>query len=427
MLIPHSASAWHRTVPSHSAPKGGHAYNTRGAATGKRSTVFMRRFGAWFALCLAALVLGLLVWKRERHVVHPLQAPPRNASLNDTRDSARLPSQAVRVPLPSPDSAGQIQVCGIGAVRIGLDADALNAYASELIEGADARWRASLLSSDDYRARAVGLYLQGLRYSADNAAAFSDGARRDLVNLAVATHDPAVYAIALHTCRKFPDAAPSGSCQQISAHEWSRIEPLNAVPWLLQAAEARGRGDAAGEATAFEHAAAASASVSYGNSLYSFARASLPDDLTPLQGLLLAERMKGYEAALAEPQDLYLTQYCSSEAVQDQTVRNECGAIAELLVRTGTTLLDLGVGRAIGSRVGWSSSRLAALKDESDALIQEMTLRERMSWECDSIKSTYDLISEGARIGERAAAMESLERSGSTLQERAAQWRDAQR
>jgi hypothetical protein len=376
---------------------------------------------------LLALILVLFIWRHVRPGVAPIQPSQRPAKTPHAPAVARNARPAVPVPLPSPDTEGNIQVCGIGRVRVGPDSDALNAYANELIAEADARWRASLLSSDDYRARAAGLYLQGLRQPADSGARFSDDTRSDLIALAVATHDPAVYAIALQSCLKFPEDTSSGSCPQVSADGWSRIDPHNAVPWLLAAADARARGDAVAEATAFDHAAEATESVSYGSSLYSVARASLPDGITPLQRLLLAEKMIGYEAAWAETHYRYLTQHCSAEAVDDRKVRNECSAVADLLAAHGTTLLDLGEARVIGSRVGWSSARLKRMGDERDALMQELMLQEPPSWGCQEIKRSSELIAEEVRIGERAAAMESLEVSGSTVEERAAQYRDAQR
>jgi hypothetical protein len=161
--------------------------------------------------------------------------------------------------------------------------------------------------------------------------------------------------------------------------------------------------------------------------LYSFAQASLPEDITPLQRLLLAERMMGYQAAWGEPQYHYLTQHCASDAAHDEKVRNECSAIGNLLAEHGTTLLDLGVARTIGTRIGWSSDRLKRMSDERDALMQEAMLEGEPSWECDHIKRSYELVAEGVRIGERAAAMEALEVSGSTIEEKAAQYRDTQR
>jgi hypothetical protein len=113
--------------------------------------------------------------------------------------------------------------------------------------------------------------------------------------------------------------------------------------------------------------------------------------------------------------------------VDDRKVRNECSAVADLLAAHGITLLDLGEARIIGSRVGWSSDRLKRMGDEQDALMQELMLQEQPSWGCQEIKRSSELIAEEVRIGERAAAMELLEVSGSTVEERAAQYRDAQR
>ena len=69
-------------------------------------------------------------------------------------------------------------------------------------------------------------------------------ARDAIVRLASTTDRPEVYALAFYACRWSRQSQP-GACAQLSAEQWARLEPGNAMPWLFAADAAQRRGDAA--------------------------------------------------------------------------------------------------------------------------------------------------------------------------------------
>jgi hypothetical protein len=79
-----------------------------------------------------------------------------------------------------------------------------------------------------------------------------------LVQLALATRDPAIFALANTKCSKtVEEHASSGACPQLTLDQWTRADSDNAVPWLALAAQARRANDKAAEAAAFARAAQA--------------------------------------------------------------------------------------------------------------------------------------------------------------------------
>ena len=198
------------------------------------------------------------------------------------------------------------------------------------------------------------------------------------------------------------------------------MDPDNAVPWLLLAGRARARHDAAAEADAFGHAAASHKIDSYSDSVFAFAEPQLPQDVTPLERAYLATEVVGVEAAIGLPQYSVAGQHCSSDAMHDGIVRQQCSSLAELLVSKGNSLLDLGVGEAIGARAGWPSKRVDELELEQHALMQAMIQQSPSDqdtlWTCDAVSRVNAFMLQRVRLGEVGAARELLERSGETVE-----------
>ena len=86
--------------------------------------------------------------------------------------------------------------------------------------------------------------------------------------------------------------------------------------------------------------------------MYGFAEAALPAEVSPVERSYFATEVIGIEAAQRVAQYTAASQHCSKDAVQDSTVRQQCNAVAELLLK-GPTLLDFGIGASIGARLGW--------------------------------------------------------------------------
>jgi hypothetical protein len=380
-------------------------------------------------LLLAFLVQVL----RSRNEPREIAAAPRSraaaevpapATRAQPSDAAPDTSSIAGVLASRTDDGRSVEVCGFGKVPMEKsDLFGTGKIVNALAQKAQARWQSALLNSDDSRARAVGLLVEATpdfgRAAGESPSA--ELARDSLIQLATGTADPAIYAMATALCTRADGGTASDSCAPISAQQWANIDPDNAVPWLMVAGKARAANDAAGAADALGRAAAAHKSDGYNWSLLSYAQPEMPADVTPTEQYLLATRMIGYEAAWSMPQYPLATKLCTPESVADDSERRNCGALAELLVSHGTTLIDLSVGASIGSHVGWPSERLDPLRQERNALMQ--VLVEPMApdysdqWDCNHVRIGNELLKQIARLGELGAAREALERSGATIEE----------
>lgn len=348
-----------------------------------------------------------------------------------------MPTAAAAVP-KKVDHSGEIDVCGVGKVKLDRDDwTATSKYFDALTKKSRMRWLSALRNSDDYRARATGLYLEGM-LDRDAPQKDPEAARDELAQLAVSTKDPAVYALAYTKCIKSgEDFMSPGACPQLSLDEWTRADSDNAVPWLQLAAKARREGDGAAEAAAFAHAAQAHQYESYNWSLFSFAQPAMPSDVTAADRWYLTTTVIGVEAAMPMPYQPLL-QYCSRDAMADAEVHRQCNALAELMVNKAATLLEFSMGKSLGARAGWPAEVVDHLTQEMQASMQalnQMTPSDpEQQWNCDSVARGNAYMSEWDQLGERALARQAIERSGETAAELArkyteqlAKWmRDAQ-
>lgn len=324
-------------------------------------------------------------------------------------------------PPPKANRAATVEICGQGKIPIeGSDPGAINRHIFELAQGAGTRWLSAMQNSDDLRARLAGLLLEGKITRGDSLHPIAEQTRDAAVQLAAGTVDPAVYAIAMSMCGTYAGTG-TDSCQQISLRRWAQLDPNNAVPWLLLAGYAHQRHNEADEADAFSRAAKANKVDSYSDSLYAFAESELPSDVTPLERSALAMEVIGVEAASWMPQYGIASQHCSTEAMRDSWIQQQCNSLADLLVTKGTNLLDLSTGKKIGARAGWSSERVNQLTQEQSALMQ-VTLQETPSdndelWTCEGVSRFNAYTVQRARLGEVGADRALLERSGETVPE----------
>ena len=66
--------------------------------------------------------------------------------------------------------------------------------------------------------------------------------RETIAKFASTSDDPEVYAVGFYACGSFAPGTAS-QCTQLSAEQWARLDPNNAVPWLYVAREAAKRGE----------------------------------------------------------------------------------------------------------------------------------------------------------------------------------------
>ena len=373
---------------------------------------------------MIAAVLGFAFWLRQR----PGPSLPAPIALASAPAPAPLaPLWPASIPTATSKAfensshSDEIEVCGVGKVKLDRDDwSAANKYLDALTKKSRLRWLAALRNSNDNRARAAGLYLEGV-FDRDSPQKDLDATRDELVQLALATKDGAIYALAHTKCIKsLEDYSSRSACPQLSLDDWARADADNAVPWLQLAAKARREGDGTGEAAAMAHAAQAHQFEPYNWSLFSFAQAAMPDDVTAAHRWVLTTEVIGVEAAMPMPYQL-LFQYCSREAQSDVAVVRQCNALAELMVNNSGTLLDLSVGKGLGARVGWPAERVEKLTQEMKASMQainEMTGSDpAQQWACDSVARGNAYMAQLGELGERGLARQAIERSGESVAE----------
>jgi hypothetical protein len=322
-----------------------------------------------------------------------------------------------------------VEVCGFGKVPLdGNDPFAVGQYIGELASNARNRWLSALLNSGDIRARSAGMFLKDKLTGGGSGLPIEEQTRDALVQLAVGARDPAVYAMTVYACSTYTDSAPTGSCQEITLNTWAQLDSDNAVPWLLLAGKAQAKKDGVAEAAAFSQAAKANRTDAYNFSLYAYSELEMPTDVTPLERWYLSTEVVGIEAATASLHYHVAEKHCSAAAMSDDAIRQQCDALAELLVRNGRNLLDLSIGTNLGARAGWSRDRVADLTEERDALMQAIAQATPSSnndlWTCDGVRRGNVYIGDWAHLGEIGAAREWVDHSGQSVSELAQKQRD---
>ena len=391
-----------------------------------------KRASAFGWLAVAALLIGagaLLLWQRQgpsRAGLSSARALSAIAHAPATLASDRSPpTGSGQPPNTTPTSkaaAHTIEICGSGAVPIPSDDPTeINRYLSARVEPAAQRWETTMLSSDSYRARAVGTYIQAIGNG--NRAEISEQGRNELAQIALEGTDPAVFAIASRACDTDLGKAAPGDCQKLTLQRWTQLDSDNAEPWLLLAADAHSKGALDTESDAVEHAAAAHSFNNYGDSLYAFSAPSLPNDATPFERAWLAAQLIGFVAAWPRPEYGYLRTHCPSTALQDDRVRRQCEALANLLLNKSNTILDLSMSRVMGQQLGWPQPRLDRMKEETNALM--MTSWEDLgtpSWTCRRVDHYNEYFDQLSRMSELAVARQAAARTGVSIPDLARQY-----
>ncbi len=404
-----------------------------------------------FLWLVAALLIGVSVlrlWEEHRAVkaAQPSAQTALAATPMPTRGtgdrSRATDSHSSANPTPPPTAAAHtIEICGSGAVAVASDDPAeINRYVAARMQPAAHRWETTMLSSDSYRARAVGTYIQAMRANSlgpdaactgddaacgrgGNSLAIFEQRRDELAQIALEVSDPAVFAIAARTCEVGLGKPTPGDCQRLTPQRWIQIDSDNAEPWLLLAASAHSQGALDQETEAVEHAAAAHSFNNYGDSLYAFSAPSMPNEATPFERAWLAGQLVGFIAAWPRPEYAYLRTYCSATALKEDRVRRQCEALAQLLRNKGNTILDLSMSRVLGQQLGWPQRQLDHIKEETQALM--MTSWEDPgppSWNCRRVDRYNEYFDQLSRMSELDAARATAAHSGVSIPDLARQF-----
>jgi hypothetical protein len=381
-------------------------------------------------LITAALAaFGVIGWLLHDRGLWPpgpepvLEAAVMQASASATARAALRGAAAARVAALVPAASAtaslasgktgqrEIEVCGLGAVKVeresgGETTDPLEQAQKLRSSTARSAWEAAMAGSPDVRVRAAGLRMAAAARGA------GDAPNDKLARLALDSRDPMVYALAMYQCQ----VPPPGACQMLSREQWATIDPDNAAPWLDLAEAALAR--KADPSEAMHRAARARYIKSYRGSLHALVMDAQPPATPALDRVLMAVEAAG--ASRTVPPSLGPTlNYCSAPALRDVNRRQSCEALAELLANRADTLADLATARSLGERLGWPPERLAALRDEKDALsgMGAEPLDPAEQFSCAGIERQVAYYAEVARRGDLGALREALRRSGQSVEE----------
>jgi hypothetical protein len=324
---------------------------------------------------------------------------------------------------PRPDlsnRADHVDVCGIGRVRVQpdghLDLPEDSAGGQRLVEAAATKQAASGGDVD----RALALYVRwayATRANLPKDAAetrIPDESRQQLARLALASRDPAAYALAFYACGKATPATNMGACAQISAAHWALLDPDNAAPWLYEAAAARRRNEPKGVDEALLRASRARTLRPYTETPLRLVDAAAVRSASPLgAGAALASLMS-ISAALPAPNLQQLSQYCAGTAKGAAERIQVCSGLAEVLTERSTVLIGMRLGAVMGERAGWPSGRVAAVRKRlADLqLAQTRAIDPKDLYSCAALERRREYLGARARYGEVGAA----ERAGAVGQ-----------
>lgn len=352
-------------------------------------------------------------------LAQPRLSPPRVAAGNAL---GGLPANALVTENAAQPGSGEAEVCGLGIVKVSeRDPSGADQVPERARQDTWDRLRAVFAASDDERLRAIGFLLDA-RSAEQSAAAPRDA----LARLAAGSSDSLVYALAIEACKSLDtQRVEAGACQLVSAEQWTRVDPHNAVPWLSLASLARERKDAAGEAEAVYRASLAQVSDSHAAVLPKMISQALPPDLAPIGRTIALVDAYRAQAAFHQPAHRAASRYCAADAVADSNLSQVCEQLATLLIDRGRALPDPLTGRTIGERVGWPAQRVQELQDEQQALMLSAVAHTggNTALNCENVTRLTQWAAQASELGEFGAMRELLKRSGKSMEQALAEYR----
>ncbi|HEX2541098.1 MAG TPA: hypothetical protein VHM00_08445 [Caldimonas sp.] len=246
-----------------------------------------------------------------------------------------------------------------------------------------------------------------------------------LARLASASRDPLAYGLAVEACASNM-AAVAPACRLISADQWARLDPANAVPWRHVASTAAARRDAAALADAFHRVAHARRDQRVDGSVHELLAASLPADVGTAERVqVLGMAEAALASASAVPDHAAVFEFCSGHAVRDSNRAQTCDALAMQLTASAGTLFDLGVGIRLAEQIGWPEERVEALRLRHDAYsrVQVEAAAEAEPKNCRELAKAAEQGARQARLGEMGALREAVALSGKSIEQLAAEER----
>lgn len=314
---------------------------------------------------------------------------------------------------PRPDlstRADYVDVCGVGRVRmqsdgqLDLPADATSGL--RLVEGASFKFAAS---GSDFE-RALALYVAfALAARTEPEAAQSRLAAesiQQLARLALGSRDPAAYALAFYACGKAAvTGSNAGACAQVSAAQWTLLEPDNAAPWLHEAAAARRRNDPGAVDEALMRASRAKTLRPYNETPLRLIEAPAVRSAPPAQAGAAMTALIGLSSALPLPNLQLVSRYCAATTRGAAERTQTCSGLAEVLTERSTVQIGMRLGAEIGERAGWPSERVTAARMRLADLqkAQARAIDRKDLYSCAAVERSREYLTAYARYGEVGA------------------------
>ncbi len=366
----------------------------------------MKRRGATLLVAAGLLFVAWIGWRQAsqgRHesgdAAQPVPgtsttagSPPGAASAAPVL-ATLLPASASRPGPQPPSGAETVDMCGLGPVPAATfkaqppgNAPQLPRHIGEYAVDAAREQLLRALAAGPPRWRGAATLMQGR----------APGAAQSLARDALGAGDPLMLRWAIARCE-------DRNCSQPLAARWVEVEPGNAVAWLslLDAAPQQRERALAGlrQASAFRSGWAHLAAIE---------QEAMPAAVLPyVQAQLVVEAI-GIEAALRDPTMLLLSGLCRAPWGDAKTMsREDCDALARLMVERGDTLQALLTATSIGKRLGWPAERLESLGREAEVAMREIPAinleNEENPFSCRAVQARHEWVREVARDGERAA------------------------
>ena len=368
------------------------------------------------ALALASLAAAWWflrgpAWPRA--VPHPRVAdasvdidPPKLHARNEAaRAVARMPddpwtlAESLAASAPQKAAEREKEDCGMADAPQFGGADT-TAAESVQTRGASPRYLAAQ-ARIDAALRASGDALDRVTADFVNAGDLRTEAGREeaVVEQALVSTDPRVYALAYGLCRAHRETHIA-SCAGFSAERWAQLEPGNGIPWVDLLGDAQARGDAAGVSDAMAHLASA---TRFDMRFYGPASAvarHLPDDPRDLAaGTELVTRAVGQAAALALPAFKPLMDVCRQQAGGDEERARQCLAIGDTMYAHSDTMLPYALSGALLLQTTGDGSRRELIRAERAVFESHWSPATGLS-QCGVARDLLKQIRRKAEIGE---------------------------
>lgn len=396
------------------------------------------------ALLLVFIVVGQGRVEPVAVTAAPLALPPAIAA---TTLRAAPIGQVLPAAAATAGEAGEVQMCGGHWLRTNADGSPVENQEIETPQFPRARQRLADTLRADHRdvAQAAAIWVAMLdanrrRTATANANADADadaacpgifcaGGPKDgegaalldqLARLALATNDPAVYAVAFNTCGK----RTGGACGLLSAEQWTRVDPGNAVPWMHVLEQARARRDVQGEAEVLHQISVAkrfdTREFAIPGLIAAIESVAPEGDSGTVAVFELTLETFGIAAAWGNPTYQLLTQACRADALRDANRRQTCEGIATTLSERSDSILPAMIGIGIGRRLDWPMERVARRRGEYEAFLSstaEDTASIEQMFGCSGMRRVLRRFEREGEIGEVAYMRQWAKTSGKSLEE----------